>query len=275
MLEIGKQVYHRFLGKVTIKDINDEYVLLEELNGIKIARSDFINSMVSREEYNNADFTLKDLAKSCKIRHINCFYHITTLNNLKSILKKGIIPRRYFVQSKYDGNFFINFKEKVKIPEFPDRNRYDGKLDCSCFSVSRIDKELLKAYQMKNDYDFCAIRLSKEMVLNNYQREYFFFHNAASTEFRTHPWDYRRGQWFNKMFEKDIEVELSNVTKVFKRSSNEKVENTTSEQAEIMIRNIINPKYIEEIIFFNNEDRNKCDFKQLNINIDTSVSSAF
>ena len=255
----GEEVYSKLLGKVTIKKIDDYTLELEEIKDTKLDRKIFEGSIVSREEYLTSDYTKEDLLKSCKLRHIKYLYHITTLNNLKWIVKKGIVPRSYFITNNgFDPiNLASSFKSRIIHPEFPDEKRLDKKPNCSSFSISKINEVLLNTYRKRHkDYTFCALRLPIEVVVNNLGKEYFFYHNA-SLRVLSHPdRDYKNMRCFNLMFYKSISVNTNDETKTYDRVVNKtEREYTTSPQAEIMINNIISPRDINQIIFFDDKDK--------------------
>lgn len=255
----GEEVYSKFLGKVTIKKIDDSTLELEEVKDTTLDRKVFEKSIVSPEEYATIDYTKEDLLKSCKLRHIEYLYHITTLNNLKWIIKKGIVPRSYFITNNgFDPvNLASSFKSRIIRPEFPDEKRLDEKPYCSSFSISKINEVLLNTYRKRcKDYTFCALRLPIKVMVNNLGYEYFFYHNAALRTLSHPDRDYKNMRCFNFMFSKRISVSTINGPQTFDRvASNIKRECTTSPQAEIMIRNIISPKDIDQIIFFDEKDK--------------------
>ena len=273
MVKINDEVYHKYLGKVHINKIDDNYIELYELKNVKFGKEEFESNLTTREEYVKSDFSKDMFIKSINTRNVNYIYHITTFNNLLYILKKGVIPRECFIDSKYTNDFFKDFRRNIIKVEFPDKRRLDNRLNSSCFSISRVNKTYLSVKQneyrdeiTKGNYSLCAIRLSKDAIIDNLDREYFFYHNAASKIFTKKTIDYKNYRFFNVMFYKKIK-ELEKYRRYNQngsiyydpsvRDSILKSEYTTSDQAEIMIRNIISPKYIDEIIFYNESDYKK------------------
>lgn len=164
-------------------------------------------------------------------RNIKFLVHFTRLENLDNILTNGIIPRNdvkdEFVNplASLLGN--QNPKEKYI---YNDNVRLDGKCDYSCLSIGFPND--LMFYRIRADnpnLKWAVIGISTEVLLNH---ECLFYPcNAASNEVRHQDIvNYQGVEAFDAMFQNDLSYP-DNV------------------QAEVMVKGVIEPKYIKGCIF--------------------------
>lgn len=255
---VGQEIYHYLLGKLTISFIDDKIVRFYEINDVDFNLAEVTEKICEREKYVNRSFAIKDLKEICEIRLIKEIKHFTTLNNAISILKRGFIPRNRLNAVKEKKEFNNDFKNIVRRQyidtEVSDNDRWDKRTDCVCFSVSRINTFLLNAYKTRNNHKYCVITISVEMLFNYFYDQYYYYHNAATSSLRSIGLFLNNVQDFNKMFYKDISYATTVREVSITRHSNLNPEYTTSVQAEILIKNLISPKYIKKITFNNVDD---------------------
>lgn len=257
-MEVGQEIYHLLLGKLTISFIDDKIVRFFEISDVDFDIEEVREKICERDEYVNRSFTINDLREICEIRHITEIKHFTTLNNAISILKRGFIPRNRLNAVKQKNEFNNDFRDIVRRQyiesEVSDNYRWDKRTDCVCFSVSRVNSYLLSAYMTRNNYKYCTITISVEMLFNYFSDQYYYYHNAATSSFREIGHYLNDLKYFNKMFYKHVGYVTSSGPKEIYRSSSMHSSYTTSSQAEILIKNLISPKYIKKITFNNVDD---------------------
>lgn len=169
-------------------------------------------------------------------RGIKGLTHFTRLENLDSILMHGIVPRSYLVNSATPINGILT-----------DSLRLDGKDEYSCFSISFPNSQMFYHYRMKErSSKWVVIGLSAQVLVDKTESCLFYPQNAASKVMTDLEVDKFKGA-------KALEAMFS----PFANTSKDPVD----VQAEVMISDVIEPKYIGLVIF---NDRNKMDEYQRN-----------
>ena len=157
--------------------------------------------------------------------------HVTRRNNLKSILKHGILPRQTL--DKNNIKYFYN-----------DKKRLDDWLNAVCVSVTKLNPHLIKKFSHVYDLqkkDWFQIHI-KPVILTKIDA-IFCETNAASSiynDFRSTSKNksLKTPKAFLRLFNKNT----LNSRGIFPRK-NKKPNETTDNQAEICILGKINPEY--------------------------------
>ena len=156
-------------------------------------------------------------------RNIKYFVHFTQLNNLESIITKGLLPVSKLEEKNYQ--YMHN-----------DDSRLDQRYDAISLSVSFPNYKLFYVFREKYpDLKWVVLLLDAEEIVK-YNPAYFR-HNAASAGFAGRDWSYfQGGASFEAMFAgmRDQRIPASY---------------TTSSQEEIMVNRDIPPKVIKKIVF--------------------------
>ena len=164
-------------------------------------------------------------------RNVNCLFHFTKLVNLHSILIKGIVPR-------------VTLEDWNENYESNDNFRFDGQKDASCLSISHPQYKMLNRVMRASPHQEWVILALKPEIL--WKKDCAFCHeNAANETVTSISIEKRKGlSAFNKMFEP------------ISGKPNRKLLGLpefcpTDPQAEVLIFDIIEPKYISAIVTAN------------------------
>lgn len=184
-------------------------------------------TLVNEEEYLHS---LKSGLVSLKLkqRKIEYFVHFTPLENLESIITKGLMPVSKLEEKHY--KYIHN-----------DDARMDQRRDAISLSVSFPNYRLFYVFREKRpELKWVVLLLDAEEIIK--LNPAYFRHNAASAEFVGRDWSRFQGvNSFEEMFGgcRNILIPPSY---------------TTSEQAEVMVNCEIPPSLISKIVFNNNVD---------------------
>ena len=167
-------------------------------------------------------------------RGVKYLVHFTPVENLRTILQYGILPRRELAESN--------------IPAvMPDGDRFDSKHDCSSFSVSFPNYRMLskKRFSSSEGGNYYAVILIDVDVIGLFSSDdlFFFSTNAAVKDYR-----FEENRFMVKGVYALKEMFLG------RRFPNLPAEYPSDPQAEIMIRGAIPPEYIDSIFFCPNDD---------------------
>lgn len=161
-------------------------------------------------------------------RDIKNLLHFTDKRNLKSILNKGLIPRKTLESDQV--HFF-----------YVDKDRFDGAPDANCLSLSHPNYKFFYSTRINDQSrDWVIINIKPEILyIKNCA---FCYDNAANIKIKSIPIAERKGILaFQNMFPDSIEgksrldLEIPDCY-------------PTNPQAEILVFDIIEPKYIQGII---------------------------
>lgn len=164
-------------------------------------------------------------------KNIPYLVHFTRVDNLPSILKNGFYP-----QSR-------NTELTGGIPHINDPLRLDNKSDHTCFSISFPNSRMF--FRVRNTFNGdWAVLLLKNQIL--WEKECLFYQtNAASNSVRFNSIDNHQGSHaLSAMFLSSDECPRDSFLLDY---------DPTDEQAEVMIPGIIEPSYIDSIVFDNRE----------------------
>lgn len=176
---------------------------------------------------------IKEIITDKKIENL---VHFTRIENLKSILSFGIIP--VSLQKKFNVLSICN-----------DNQRYDTKLDCTSHSITFPNYKLF--YKFRQSYPWSSwvvIVLNKDILFSDTNIVYFCSTNAARVVPKYKNIDCLcNANALEDMFE---EKTSTSEEKIIHRSSLSIEKNmTTDPQAEVLISDIIDKKYIDCVVF--------------------------
>ena len=179
----------------------------------------------------------KPIKKAAKSRGIKHLYHFTQQDNVKSILRHGIVSReRIETSKKIDG--YVN-----------DEARLDGLTDTISCSIEDINHRLFSAFRNRNRTDWAIIELNASILWK--EECVFCVTNAASSRVSKLPTSYlMSNRAFDYMFE-NSPYQVSR--KKLKRSKNE----PTDSQAEVLVFDRIDPSYISRVYVESKKVRKK------------------
>ena len=110
----------------------------------------------------------QDYLKILRDNNVKNFYHFTSIVNLDSILKNGIMNR----------NDMDNRHIKYLSTDF---NRNDNQLDCVSLSLQTTNKGMLHSKKNKINSEWIVIELDANSIIDNYyDKIYYCKYNASS-----------------------------------------------------------------------------------------------
>lgn len=176
------------------------------------------------------------IAKSLRTRKVQKLVHFTNIENLASILKIGLLPRKTLEEQN------INFV-------YSDESRIEGRKDCICLSVEYPNNKMLfKKYNTIGEY--VVLVLNAKPILLNDDKKYYLFINAASVPNSLKSDKLTAPIYFENMFQKQVGKN--------KLDRDEKLPSfvPTCEQAEILLQGSVDINDIQEVHFRNEKDYN-------------------
>jgi len=182
---------------------------------------------------------IKEIVKRRKIEYL---VHFTRIDNLNSILENGLIP--------------VSMQQKMKIPSVHnDEQRIDSKLDCTSCSISFPNYKLFYTFR---EYKFpesswVVIVLDKDVLFSPSNITYFCQTNAARVFPRiSSAKELCTATAFENMFCNSLTTKENKVIQRASLQINDCI--TTDPQAEILISDVIDKKYIGCICFQKQSD---------------------
>jgi len=188
------------------------------------------------------DSTMQYILKEIKRRQIRYLVHFTRIKNLESILTNGFVPKSIL-------------KDKGIPCEYNDCVRSDERVDCTCFSIEYPNEFLFNKFKAAYKTDnWCVLQLDIANVLKNHNGEkYYCMYNAGgSSEWLKNPKSSSYLSFCNMFLERNPDPRHS-YTRTDKKLKDFL---PTHHQAEILITNIIDPKYITAVFFQNQGEFN-------------------
>lgn len=187
---------------------------------------------------NSNDFYIKNIIKQRKIQNL---IHFTKIENLESILTKGLLSRKFL-----DSN-------KIKYA-FNDNERWDNKISAICLSIEFPNEFLLKKFKEEYINSKWVIILLDIELLNNSCNKYFCNKNAGGAS----SWlDSDCSQTF-QAFENMFNDKINSRSPARSKQLYIKEYLPTDVQAEILIEDNIQPKFIKKLIFETQNDLEIC-----------------
>lgn len=180
----------------------------------------------------------REIQNFIKKRRIVTLAHFTQLENLDSILSNGLLSKEVLSQKQ----IFYNFNDELRL---------EGKSNAICLSISFPNYKMFYKYRCSKKGEWCVLELDTSIL---YEKECLFcISNAASSD---------------ELKRSDIEkMGISGLKKLFydstgyRDSVNLPVRYTTNPQAEVLVLDSIEPKYIKGIHF----DRNHSKYKEFTL----------
>lgn len=221
-------------------------------NGLVGIDTDFAKSLMGRNEGDKVEFvvgnirnkyTIKQIScpsvfEVCKIRKITKLIHFTPIENLNSILNYGLLSVN-LLKSK---NIRYNYNDKERI---------DRHLDYISCSIEFPNGSMLNYCLNFHKYHYAILEIDIDVLNHKFAKCCSV--NAA----RANGYYIESIDKFNYLFEGDRSDALPDNF-------------PTDEQAEVLIKDNIEPKYIKNIVFQNEEDMSL--FKSLpNVRIDKEL----
>ena len=178
----------------------------------------------------------EQIKQQVEMRGIKWLVHFTHLQNVNSILKHGIMPRRETEQ-------LDRTLDKEWDFIFPDSSRADEK-NASCLSIMFPNNEMLWHKRKQYPDEYWVFLLLKPDVLWECDCA-FYSTNAASTGLRHKPVaDFKTIAAFEAMFASEVKKETTSEIKTITRPEGLKPYLPTDVQAEVLVFNTIAPSYI-------------------------------
>jgi hypothetical protein len=184
---------------------------------------------------------IAEVIRSNKVKYL---VHFTRIENLSSILESGILS----VQE-------LNSRGLKYIKN--DFGRYDGRRDCSCFSIEFPNDCLLNAFKKREcNSSWVVLLVDIDVLILHKTKKYFCIHNSASKGISSQIMhnQLHTPEDFQKMFSEHIEFSKSDGEYCIDRSV-DKSYLTTSNQAEILIEGVVERDYIKAIITVAEDDK--------------------
>ena len=247
-------------------DIKNNIISADSRLGKKLY--DYVNSQIDNFLWDDITYKISDVircrycdemkrynsSEGKKIRGIlnknkvKYLVHFTNIENLSSILEYGILSVEELEKRRID---YIN----------NDFSRYDGKKQCSCFSVEFPNISLYNSFTRKqSDAQWVVLLVEAEVLIISEGDKYFCVHNAASSSIRKKVKvnQLQKPEDFENMFFQNIEYSKRCGKYVINRTV-EKSYLTTSGQAEILIEGEIHKENIKGIISNSLKAKDKVD----------------
>jgi hypothetical protein len=208
------------------------------------------NSMVRLIEENNPkketllelkieqEDKIREIVERRKIEHL---VHFTRIDNLHSILQSGLIPRS--MQQEFNLSSLIN-----------DEGRFESRLDCTSCSVAFPNYLLFHTFRECKfpGSRWAIIFLNIDILFSPSNIAYYYQTNAATANHRdTNTKELCSAQAFENMFCDSVMAK----NRFYKRTPQQIHDNwTTDPQAEVLISDVIDNKYIDGVCFQNQND---------------------
>ncbi len=178
---------------------------------------------------------IKTLEEALIVRNITTLFHFTRIENLCSILQKGIIPREELIVS---GAEYV----------YNDYHRMDGMLNCSCVSIEFPNTWLLRKKISDNPGSkWALIELDANLLLK--QKNYYAEHNAATYSVKCNLKEKTSVKAFENMFANPVHIEKSDGSAETYTRNGLGYNLPTSDQAEILVEGIISNGFIKKVYF--------------------------
>ena len=224
-----KSYLSNFIGKKLFRDISHIENSYEKFSSAEVygLYKEHID-----EKFLSKRNEIKEVLKNKKIKDI---VHFTRLENLKSILDKGIVPQ-------------INQRQRSITAVINDISRNDYRPDCTSFSITFPNDKNFKRFREKNpEKEWTIIILDPEVLLSQENPCEFCLTNAATRYMRAYSGS--DAEHLKNMFKQEFVVQKQNGVNYMCQRQNLPDNFTTDVQAEVLIEGVIDKKYIKKIIF--------------------------
>lgn len=236
---IGETVKHKEYGLGTVVEQSGRLItVVFPMHGKKVFKKSILERHVMRIVDKESE-EIKEFLRTRKIRHL---IHFTQLDNLSSILDRGILPKNDLIKEGIEGHF-------------NDLQRLDGCGDCSCLSIEYPNVWLLDRYRSSTlNSRWAILVLNAELLINH--TNYYARHNAGSNEVRSIIRTCNTIKDFKNLYSENFTIHLTTGSRDVSRVGIEGLNYLpTSDQAEILTKGRISPGEIQTIIFQTDEDK--------------------
>lgn len=229
--------------------------IIKQINSLKLAFNNYdLKKAIYLFENNFLDISIYDcklyskmcdkldIMKCIEKRKIKKLIHFTSVSNLESILKKGLLSREMLEE------------KNIKF-EYTDMQRYDGRKDCISLSIEYPNFKMLnfKKKQLGNDY--AVIVLNAKSILLDDNKKYYLYVNAANSNatYWLEKEELAKSKYLDEMFKNKV------VDKKCFYDRSERIPSyiPTNPQAEILYSGMIDCKNILEIHFATQDNYEK------------------
>ncbi len=172
------------------------------------------------------------MINNVKSREIDYLWHFTRIENITAILQEGLKSR-------------LKLESRPHQPVFNDQYRLDGQRDSICCSIDHPNYKMFYALRQENaDQEWVVVGIDPSIL---WEKDCAFCsENAASNNVTNIPIEERKGVVaFNMMFN-EIQGKPSREVLGIPKSC------PTNPQAEVLVFNDIEPRYIEGAVFQTN-----------------------
>lgn len=207
--------------------------------------TDYINDKrLNIEEFENLyeveEKEKQEIKDFIKKNNINEIIHFTQLDNLESIMEKGLLST------------YVLERNKIKFSR-NDYNRFDNLTNTICVSIGFPNYKMFYRLRDSDSLKKWVILIIKPEIL--YEKTCVFcYENAASYNMNSKSIMERTGsQALENLFYKFVDINAG----ITRDEIGIRKNHTTNPQAEVLVFNRIEPSYIKGIVF-SNEDRELC-----------------
>ena len=173
----------------------------------------------------------------CTERGIINLVHFTPIQNLRSILDKGLLGKKG-----------LKKLTPQHQPIYNDDIRFDGHTEAVCLSITFPNYRMFFKYSQNNQQGWVVLLIDAAIL---WELECAFCqNNAASKDVRNKPLvDKKKVSEFRKMFD--------DFNQIYRKQLNIPKNYPTNPQAEVLVLKPIAPSYIKEVHFHNKKARQK------------------
>lgn len=231
-----QETVFNIISKINISisenDLNTALSLFKE-NYVNIARYNYDYFLTMSQKMEILEFIIQ--------RKIKKLIHFTNIQNLNNILTFGILPRNIL-------------DAKQIIYKCTDKERFDGRQDCTCLSIEYPNFKMLHYKKYNSENIYVMIVLDAISILLNDLKKYYVYINAANSNatYQLTTDKLIKPRYLKNMFLPSV----SDFKFTYEREDTDPDFVTTNPQAEILIQGCIDTKDIQEIHFSNYSDFN-------------------
>lgn len=228
--------------------VTEDKIVSERINKLDLTKT--VRSNVNKDEPYFRNINIQKVRKDneSRIKHqidqrgVKYLIHFTRIENLHSILQKGLVPISDLNRLKID--FVHN-----------DDMRLDGQLDCTSCSVDFPNDRLFYVFREQKFWGtkWVVLKINKDILFSPTNIAFFCYTNAAHVLPKTaNKAELCTSLAFEKMYSDEI---ITKDNKIINRSLQRLNSSmTTDPQAEILISGTIETKYIATINFYKEGD---------------------
>lgn len=197
-----------------------------------LIEDNFIRLLLEKIKTNSEIVIKKKIKSYVEDRKINKLLHFTRIENIEHILDKGVLS-------------VLQLKELEETYIINDSKRYDGRLDANCLSISFPNYKYFYKLRTDNpDVEWIILEICPSVLWD--KKCLFYPGNAAKKEYSSKNQEYfSTVESFNKMFVCEKQGILRSDLRIPPYY-------TTDPQAEVLVLDKIEPRYIRAIHVYSN-----------------------